>query len=785
MYASGFVSIPKYIMATLKMGSHFLVTDILLLMQKLILLLLLLFSSTCFSQSNSPWQCLDAELNKVRFFPKNNTVCIVGNSGCLLISVDSGTTWQQPFTGTLQHIQAIDFATPAIGVLVGFGGIISRTTDGGKSWKPVSSPTTNALLCIQFVSDIEGFAVGDKGTLLKTSDAGLTWKTMNFPFSFPITAISMDTPETGFIVGYESNILRTTDGGLHWNTLSISNVPNGNYYYQNCFRVNGKLFIFGGNIENQKGILLSSDDNQKFTVSDIPLSNDIAIVQDSIYTINTTAGILKSGLSTLQFTPVPLTDTMYPVVLGYANKNSLCFIGDSIVFAVGDRKFIYKSTSGMDSWRMVSYVSGYSYNDPISTKPDFFKVHFVNDSIGFLIGALRAIYHTKNGGATWLPQRSTSVALYNLHDITFTSFPNGLAVGSNASNSVVKTLDGGMTFIRNDTVNNGFVQVGEQPKIRFANDSLGFIIGSYSNTTPVKGLINLTYDGGKTWIKRFFDIGFTDGCWADSTTILICGGKYYFPSPRPSEGYIVISRDKGITWDSILLPFSSTLLGCYAINSNHLLVTGTYHNADRGYGLIFRSSDGGRTWSLVDSSDLQTMSALRFSTSSLGYTISRRLLQTKDGGSTWHAIEEKCPLDTGYFVRLAALPGGNVVITTSQPNRVLRSNFNNEVLSIEESKITEATVAKVWLTHPRPVPTSGKLQLDAIWLMNLDVSTIRIKLYDMLGIELQDISDSFHPNAGTNTGIVDFDGSKLPTGIYYIEINGGGYRKAVPVIISR
>ncbi len=55
----------------------------------------------------------------------------------------------------------------------------------------------------------------------------------------------------------------------------------------------------------------------------------------------------------------------------------------------------------------------------------------------------------------------------------------------------------------------------------------------------------------------------------------------------------------------------------------------------------------------------------------------------------------------------------------------------------------------------------------------------------MLGIELRDITDSFHSNAGTNTGIVDFDGSALTTGIYYIEINGGGYRKAVPVIIAR
>ena len=159
-------------------------------------------------------------------------------------------------------------------------------------------------------------------------------------------------------------------------------------------------------------------------------------------------------------------------------------------------------------------------------------------------------------------------------------------------------------------------------------------------------------------------------------------------------------------------------------------------------------------------------------------------MQTKDGGNTWKSIAEN-PLDTGYFVRLSALPSGNVILTTNQPKVVLRSNFSEEVLAIDEPKTMIEQAASVWLYAPRPVPTSGKITLNAVWISSVDPSTIRVKLYDMLGIALQDITDSFHANSGTNTGIVEFDGSKLPTGIYCIEINGGGYRKAVPVIIAR
>ncbi len=745
-------------------------------MTKYILSLLLLIIShcysPCFAQSNTPWQRLDTELQKARFFPINELVCIVGNTGCLLISADSGATWKQPFTGTLHHLRAIDFATPSVGVVVGYDGVISRTNDGGITWKIVPSPTKNILNSVQFVSESEGFAAGINSTLLKTEDAGLSWQTMDFQYSFSINMISMDSPKTGIIAGDGSNFLKTVDGGLHWQPQVIDNLPIGFTEFKDCIRVDGKTYFYGNNSFVEQSVLVTSDNGSLYSASLIPIANDIAVANDTIYTISTAGGISKSSLQFLQFTSVPLSDTTYPVVFPYANKNSLCFVSKTIALAVGDRKFIYRTQNIMDSWSLISYVSGYSYNDPILSSPAIYNVKFVNDSIGYLVGALRAIYHTTNGGATWLPQRTSSIALYDLNDISITSYPISLAVGSNSSNSVIKTIDGGRTFIPNDTIRQGYLPVGDRPKISFWKDSLGLITGSGGSSA--KGIINLSNDSGKTWkVSIIKDVGITDSRWVDDSTILLSGDK------------VMISRDRGLSWDSTSFPFPQRQLGCWAIDSKNLLVTGGYTNKPVYYGLIFRSADGGRTWKIVDSSiSRYSYHAISFSDEKIGYTINRSLMQTKDGGNKWKAIAEN-PLDTGYFVRLAALPDGNVVITTSQPHMVIRSNFDESVLAVDEPKTMIDNIASVWLYSPRPVPASGKITLNAVWLSSINASTIRIKLYDMLGIELQDITDSFHANSGVNTGIVEFDGSKLPTGIYCIEINGGGYRKAVPVIIAR
>jgi photosystem II stability/assembly factor-like uncharacterized protein len=577
------------------------------LMKKYYLSLLILLLCIPFvTYAEIPWQRLDANLEKVRFFPKNGLVFCLGVNGCMLRSTDNGATWKQPFTTTFSRLRALDFANAAVGIAVGDSGVLIRTIDGGKKWYSVPSPTTTVLFSVQFANNTEGFAVGKNGTILKTLDGGQSWKLIPFPYSFSINTISMDSPQNGFIAGDSSRVLRTTDGGIHWQAQLIDNLPIGNTSFQDAIRSNGTLYLFGGNLTIQKTVMVTTNDGINFTLFKIPYVNDIAIVKDTIYTIDTPAGISKANITTLQFTPISMVDTAYSVSINAARKHSLCFVNDTTALAVGERKFIYRTINRTDTWNLLSYI--YIGNEMYKS------IKFLNDTIGYLCGALRHIFHTTDGGATWLPEQATSTPLYNVYDIAFSSPTHGIAVAESGENTILNTTDGGVTYTPNSKENSGFIMVGEYPKIRLWGDSLALIAGG--------NLLTITTNRGKTWSFRFFNKSIIDCRIIDSITFLLSGTT------------MIMTHDKGVIWDSTFFPFSdkfSKPSGCWAIDSKNLIVVGSSQN-DTKRARIFRSSDGGKTWEIVDSSDIYTLTSVGFSNSNIGYAISKRLLQTKDGG---------------------------------------------------------------------------------------------------------------------------------------------------------
>lgn len=730
-------------------------------MRLTLIILFLILQSSVSAFDTLPWQRLDADLTKVRYFPQNKRVFCIGTNGCLLHSEDKGITWNQSFTGTFNRLTSIDFISPLIGIVVGDNGIILRTIDGGITWNSIQSPTEKVLRIVSFASPTEGYIGGLNGTLLKTLDAGLSWQEMSVPFTFTISCIVMTSPNEGFIAGENATLLRTTDGGKSWQQQNIVNLSSGDYHFQGCVSANGTYYMYGGNDISEQGILVTTNDGINFVASQLPLVSDIAIRNDSIYTINTIDGISKADLQSLQFVRLPLADSNYSVSTIASNKYSLCFVDDNVAIAVGEHKFMYRGYDAMESWSLLSYL--FNTNS-------YESIRFLNDSIGYLCGNSKHIYRTTNGGATWLPEKAQSAIIQSPRYIDFISPLHGFVLSNSGKHTVVETKDGGQSFQEKHS----YMYVGEDLKMKCMDSSYCLIIGSYSDHS--KGIVNISTDVGQSWQKKYFDNYITDLSFGGNSTILLSGVRTIF------------SNDKGITWDSTSFPFNFTSLGCWAIDAQNLLVTGSVNS----HGIIVRSSDAGKTWRIIDTSENGSAFKISFSTPSHGYLLSRRLLHTTDGGYTWKSIADKSPVPNTTFSRMEALPNGNVIMYVFEPNNsiprnaiLLRSFFDSNAVGVTEAKVDVNDVASVWLTSPRPIPTSGKISIDASWVQNINVSTITLKLYDMLGLELNNITESLRPNSGTNTGIVEFDGSKLPTGIYYIEINGGGYRKAVPVNIAR
>jgi len=134
-------------------------------------------------------------------FVNNNSVGIIGCSGGVLISPDSGQTWVEPASidlGDVEYsrsdIRAIEKVSDNILFAVGWGTfslgfqntIILKSIDGGMNWSNMIQTGDNATYCsaydIEFIDDTTGYiglgGVAHGGGLLKTVDGGINWEFM-------------------------------------------------------------------------------------------------------------------------------------------------------------------------------------------------------------------------------------------------------------------------------------------------------------------------------------------------------------------------------------------------------------------------------------------------------------------------------------------------------------------------------------------------------------------------------------------------------------------------------
>ena len=109
----------------------------------------------------------------------------VGPRGHILYSDDHGAHWQQAQVPVSADLNAVSFATPALGWAVGHDGVVLHSRDGGVHWHKQldgralaeqlpAAATDNALLDVWFSDARNGYAVGVFNLLLRTTDGGNT-----------------------------------------------------------------------------------------------------------------------------------------------------------------------------------------------------------------------------------------------------------------------------------------------------------------------------------------------------------------------------------------------------------------------------------------------------------------------------------------------------------------------------------------------------------------------------------------------------------------------------------
>jgi len=253
---------------------------------------------------------------------------------------------------------------------------------------------------------------------------------------------------------------------------------------------------------------------------------------------------------------------------------------------------------------------------------DLNTVYFTDSRRGWMGGDGGLIYHTEDGGRTWI--RQTVATNDQINDLYFHNKEDGYLV---AGSAVYLTADGGRTW--REARRFGASDFGGTPElysVRFASRKKGWIVGSVSRRDVVTdSLVLHTDDAGATWRRQLVpsrdELIHLD--FADDRRGWIAGDK----------GTILSTTDGGLNWTRGRTGTNATLYHVHFIDDERGWAVGERAT-------ILRTTNGGQTWTATIVPGLQprpTFLSVQFEGKEHGWIVGRGgvILRSDDGGRTW------------------------------------------------------------------------------------------------------------------------------------------------------
>ncbi len=198
----------------------------------------------------------------------------VGERGIIILSDDSGDTWQQAQVPVSATLTAVSFPTPEQGWAVGHSGVVLHSTDGGRTWSRQFDGTTAARMALASAQAAAAKAdPQDKSAKQMVHNAELL--VADGPDK-PFLDLFFRNDREGIVIGAYGLIFSTADGGRSWR-CQMDRVENPGCLHLYAIQAFGdNLYIAG----EQGLFLISKDKGHSFQQTKTPYSGtffDLAV----------------------------------------------------------------------------------------------------------------------------------------------------------------------------------------------------------------------------------------------------------------------------------------------------------------------------------------------------------------------------------------------------------------------------------------------------------------------------------------------------------------------------
>lgn len=266
------------------------------------------------------------------------------------------------------------------------------------------------------------------------------------------------------------------------------------------------------------------------------------------------------------------------------------------------RGYLYTTDDGGTTWKKM--------NDMVAA--DIKKVQMISSSLtGYAVANYGIVLKTIDGGNTWdlFPTPSTST----LNDLYFTTDLAGVVVGDN--NTVYKTINGGTSWT---AVTSGLAASINVTGVTF--DGVYYYITA--NTATLEGKIYRSPTALTSW--------------AASAAIQTSNVLKVQLFPTTTEGYaigtdgnLLKTTTSGTTWQTIAAGITTGFKDIYFKTpvSGTALEGVAIIDSVPGYGLLWKTIDGGATWNLLSAHDGTYYEAFHFYQNDKGYAVGNKKMK--------------------------------------------------------------------------------------------------------------------------------------------------------------
>lgn len=718
------------------------------------------------------------------------------------------------------------------------GGIF-KTIDGGITWEPIfddqpflaigslAFDPNNPDILFAGTGDpnISGYPfIGDG--IWKSSDAGITWTHLGLTNQRIISKIIIDPTNSNMIYAaamglpFERNndrgLYASTDGGNSWNQILFISDDAGVIDLVMDPVNPGILYAAGWNrIRNNEESLISGQGAKIYKTTDGGMNWNIlssGLPQNDMSRIALAVSATNSGVVYAAYVNDQLEfDGLYKSVNGGTSWSLQSGIGIDPFFMGGfgwyfgrivvnpdnDNQLficgvdIYKTNDGGINW--IQSDPGYE------THADKHDVFFISTNT-ILLATDGGMYRSVDSGNSW--SDAENIPNTQFYRVTYNPFnpseysggtqDNGTISGSSiALNSWNNIFGGdGFTIIYNPfdpliyyvetqngdiwatsdggvfidyisgTIDGNDRRNWDMHYILSAHDPDVLYTGTYriykNSSGPVDNWIPISPDltDGIVFAPRFHTI----------STVAESPVNQDFLYAGTSDGNVWRSLNGGSTWDNISAGIPDryiTSVKASKINQDHLYVTVSGYKYNEFIPHVFKSVNNGTTWTDISGNlpQLAVNDILIYPSNEdvIAVATDGGVYATINGGVHWERVGVNMPVIAVYDIEHDEI--NNRLIAGTHARSLFSYSFDSLLIS---SGVSDATIALNFNIYP--VPASTKLFIEGNF-----VQPSSVKIYSTSGKLIQQMI----VQSGNNLVV---DVSKLPGGIYFLELNVNGQK---------